>query len=93
MIQSAQVIIYGNQKHNYLNAIKAEQLRVGKELLVCTSLINTFGTSIIDQHFRESIKLDRLLSLLSSSRVTVFQLSSFQLDFKGHVVAVMEFPD
>ena len=34
MIQSAQVIIYGNQKHNYLNAIKAEQLMVGKELHV-----------------------------------------------------------
>ena len=57
MIQSAQVIIYGNQKHNYLIAIKAEQLMVGKELLVSTSLINPFGTSIIDQHFRESIKL------------------------------------
>ena len=88
MIQSAQVIIYGNQKHNYLNAIKAEQFMVGKELLVSTSLINPFGTSIIDKHFR-----DRLLSLLSSSRVTVFQLSSFQLDFKGHAVAIIEFPD
>ena len=44
-------------KNNYLNAIKAEQLMVGKELLVSTSLINPFGTSIIDQHFRESIKL------------------------------------
>ena len=49
--------MYGNQKHNYLNAIKAEQLMIGKELLVSTSLINPFGTSIIDQHFRESIKL------------------------------------
>ena len=40
------------------NAIKAEQLMVVKELLVSTSLIiNPFGTSIIDQHFRESIKL------------------------------------
>ena len=38
-------------------------------------------------------KIDRLLSLLSSSRVTVFQLCSFQLDFKGHAVAIMEFPD
>ena len=66
---------------------------VGKELLVSTSLINPFGTSIIDQHFRESIKVDQLLSLLSSSRVTVFQLSSFQLDFKEHAVAIMEFPD
>ena len=57
VIQSAQVIIYGNQKHNYLNSIKAEQLMVGKKLLVSTSLINPFGTSIIDQHFQESIKL------------------------------------
>ena len=30
---------------------------VGRELLVSISLINPFGTSIIDQHFRESIKL------------------------------------
>ena len=66
---------------------------VGEELLVSTSLINPFGTSIIDQHFSRINKVDRLLSLLSSSRVTVFQLSSFQLDFKGHAVAIMEFPD
>ena len=37
-------------------------------------------------------KLNRLLSLLFSSRVTVFQLCSFQLNFKGHAVAIMEFP-
>ena len=55
--QSAQVIIYGNQKHNYLNAIKAVQLMVGKQLLISTSLINPFGTLIIDQHNRESINL------------------------------------
>ena len=56
--QSTQVIIYGNQKHNYLNVIKAEQLMVGKQLLVSPSLINPFGTSIIiDQHDQESTKL------------------------------------
>ena len=55
--QSAQVIIYGNQKHDYLNAIKAVQLMVGKQLLISTSLINPFGTLIIDQHNRESINL------------------------------------
>ena len=36
--QSAQVIICGNKKHNYLNAIKAEQLMVGKQLPISTSL-------------------------------------------------------
>ena len=50
--QSAQVTIYGNQKHNYLNAIKAVQLMVGKQLLISTSLINPFGTLVIDQHNR-----------------------------------------
>ena len=40
--QSAQVIIYGNQKHNYLNAIKALQLMVGKQLLISTSLKGKF---------------------------------------------------
>ena len=59
--QSAQVIIYGNQKHNYLNVIKAVQLMVGKQLLISTSLINPFGTLIIDQHNRESINFYRLL--------------------------------
>ena len=33
VIHQAQVIIYGNQKHNYLNTIKAEQLMAGKQLL------------------------------------------------------------
>ena len=33
VIQYAQVIIYGNQKHNYLNTIKAEQSMAGKQLL------------------------------------------------------------
>ena len=49
MIQSAQVIIYVNQNHSCLNAIKAEQLMVGKQLLISTSLMNPSGTSIIDQ--------------------------------------------
>ena len=40
---------------------------VGKELLVSTSLINPFGTSIIDQHFRESIKSDFITSFLKQS--------------------------
>ena len=53
MIQSAQVIIYGNQKNNYLNAMKAVQLMVGKQLLISTS-INRSGTLIIDQHVRTS---------------------------------------
>ena len=57
MIQSAQVVIYGNQKHNYVNAVKAEQLLVCEQLLVSTSFINPFETSVIDQHVRESIKL------------------------------------
>ena len=47
--------MYGNQKHNYLNTIKAEQLMAGKQF--SQLLINPFGTSIIDQHVRESIKL------------------------------------
>ena len=46
-----------NQKHNYLNAIKGVHLMVGKQLLISTSLINPFGTSVINQHVRESIKL------------------------------------
>ena len=33
VIQQAQVIIYGNQKHNYLNTIKTEQLMAGKQHL------------------------------------------------------------
>ena len=57
VIQSAQVIIYGNQKHSHLNAIKAVQLMVDKQLLISTSLINPFGTSVIDQHVRESTVL------------------------------------
>ena len=36
--------------------MKAEQLMAGKQLLVSKSLINPFGTSIIDQNVRESIK-------------------------------------
>ena len=55
--QSAQVIICGNQKHNYLNAITAEQLMAGKQLLISTSLKNPFGTSIIDQHLQKSTNL------------------------------------
>ena len=55
--QSAQVIIYGDQKHNYLNAVKVVQLMVGKQLPISTSLINPFGTLIIDQHNQESINL------------------------------------
>ena len=57
MIQSAQIIICSNQKHIYLNAIKAEQLMVCKQLLVSISFINPFETSTIDQQVRESIKL------------------------------------
>ena len=60
--QSAQAIIYGNQNYNYLNAIKAVQLMVGKQLLVSTSLINPFGTLIIDQHNRESINLSAFIT-------------------------------
>ena len=33
VIQYAQAIVYGNQKHNYLNTIKVEQLMAGKQLL------------------------------------------------------------
>ena len=50
-------MIYGNQKYNYLNAIKAEQLMAGKQLLISTLLINPFGTTNVHQHLRESIKL------------------------------------
>ena len=49
--------IYGNQKHNYLNVIKAEQLMAGTQLLVSKLLIHPFGTPIIDQHVRQSINL------------------------------------
>ena len=56
-ISAGNYLIYGNQKHNYLNTMKAEQLMVGKKRFVSTSLINSFGTSIIDQHFPKSIKL------------------------------------
>ena len=45
-------IIYSNQRHNCLNAIKAEQLMAGKQLLISKLLINPFGTSVIDQHVR-----------------------------------------
>ena len=38
-------------------------------------------------------KVNQFLSLPSSSRVTVVQLCSFQLGFKGHEVAIMEFQD
>ena len=66
----------------------------GKQLLISKLLMNPSGTSIIDQHVRESInKVNRLLSLLSLNRVTAFQLCSFQLDFKGHAVAIMKLPD
>ena len=51
----------GNQNHNYLNAIKAVQLIAGRQL-ISTSLINPFGTSVIDQHVRESTNL--ILSFL-----------------------------
>ena len=44
-------------KTQHLNAIKAVQLMAGKQLLISTSLINPFGTLIIDQHSRESINL------------------------------------
>ena len=36
MIQSAQIIIQGNQ--NYLNAIKAVKFMVGKQLFISTSI-------------------------------------------------------
>ena len=39
VIQSARVIIYGNQKHSYLNWIKAEQLMIGKQTS-CQYIIN-----------------------------------------------------
>ena len=86
------IYMYGNQKYNYLNALKAEQLLVGKQLLVSTSLINPFGTSIIDQHIQESIMLIGFITFFPS-RVTVFSLSSFQINFKGHTVAITEFPE
>ena len=35
--------MYGNLEHNYLNAIKAEQLMVGKQLLISKSLKGTSG--------------------------------------------------
>ena len=65
-------------------------MMVCKQHLISTPLINPFGTSVIDQHIRESIKLIGFYH-----RVTAFQLCSFQLpvDFKGHAVAIMEFPD
>ena len=81
-------MIYGNQKYNYLNTIKAEQLMIGKELLVSTSLINPFGTPIIDQHFRESKLSAFITSFLKQSDGI-----SNAFYFKGHAVAIMEFPD
>ena len=64
----------------------------GKQLY--QQIINKPTWDINNQSTRSRIdNVDRLLSLLSSSRVTVFQLCSFQLDFKGHAVAIMEFPD
>ena len=87
-----QVTIYGNQKHNHLNAIKAEPLMAGKQLFISKLLINPFEILIIENGSRID-KVNWLLSLLTSSRVTAFQLCSFQLDFKGHEVAIMEFPD
>ena len=72
MIQSVQVIVYGNQEQNYPHATKAEQFRAGKQLLISASLINSFGTSIIDPTRSRIDKVNRLLSILSSSRVTVF---------------------
>ena len=78
MIQSVQVIIHGNQQHSYRNAIKTEQLVVGKQLLISTLLINLFGTSIIDQHVRESVKLINFYHFFPRA----VQLCS-QLDFKG----------
>ena len=79
-------MIYGNQKYNYLNTIKAEQLMVGKELLVSTS--NSFGTPTIDQHFRESKLSAFITSFLKQSDGI-----SIAFYFKGHAVAIMEFPD
>ena len=64
----------------------------GKQLLISKLSINPFWDiyrstcSVID-------KVNRLLSLLSSSGVTVFGLCSFQIHFKGHEGAIMEFPD
>ena len=82
MIQSAQVVVYGNQKHNYLNAIKAEQLMVGKQLLISTSLINPFETSTINQHVREeSIKLIAFITCFlkqSDGILIVFFSNRFQ---------------
>ena len=65
----------------------------GKQLLISKLLMNPSGTSIIDQHVRESIKLIGFYHLFPFSRVMAFQLCSFQLDFKGHAVAIMKFPD
>ena len=62
VIKTAQVIIYGNQNHNYLNAIKPEQLMAGKQLLISKLLMNPSGRSIIDQHVRESIKLSAFIT-------------------------------
>ena len=44
---------------------------VGNQLLVSTSLINSFGTSVIDQHVRELINVIGFLLLISLSRVSV----------------------
>ena len=80
MIQSAQVISlqYDNQKRNYLNATKAAQSMVGRQLLVSTSLINPSGTSIIDQHVRRIGKVNWLSLEQSGGILIVFFSIRFQ---------------
>ena len=60
---------------NYLNVIKAEQLMVGKHLLISNNK-PIWDTN--DPSMRSLIdKVNRLLSLLSSIRVTVFSIVFF----------------
>ena len=67
--------MYGNQKHNYLNAIKVEQLMAGKQLLISELLINTFETPTF-----ETPIINKVNSFLqqSYSISTVFFLTRFQ---------------
>ena len=64
-----------------------------KQLIVSKSSINPVWDINNGSTRSRMDKVNRLLSLLSLSRVTVFQLCFFQLDFKGHAVAIMEFPE
>ena len=83
MIQSVQVIIYGNQNHNCLNEIEAVQLTVGKQLLISTSLINPFETSVIDQHVRESTNLVGFYHFFPRAELRSFNCFLFSWNSKG----------